>query len=195
MFQKAEYIKSAEKAFDAPDNLPQILIMGRSNVGKSSFINGMTNRKNLARISSTPGKTLLLNFYQIDEKFNLVDAPGYGYARRSKTMSEGFLKMIVNFINDSEPLKGIIILIDFKVGPTDLDMYWIDNVKQSGLPVGVIATKVDKIPKTKRRKQHNLIHHKIGVPVIAVSNTKRINQQRAMTLFEEILDGDQVTDS
>ncbi len=187
MFEKAVYIKSLEYATDAPDNLPQILIMGRSNVGKSSFINGMTNRKNLARTSSTPGKTLLLNFYQIDEIFNLVDAPGYGYAKRSKTMSAGFLKMIVNFINESEPLKGIILLIDFKVGPTDLDIEWLNNVRQSGLPVGVIATKYDKIPKTKRKKQHDKLNDLLNTKVIAVSNTKRINIGGAVNLFKQIL--------
>ncbi len=188
MFDKAEYIKSIENVVDAPDSLPQVLVMGRSNVGKSSFINGLTNRKNLARTSGTPGKTLLLNFYQIDERFNLVDAPGYGYAKRSRTMSENFMRMIVNFINESEPLKGIIVLIDFKVGPTSLDIEWINNVKQSGLPVGVIATKVDQIPKTKRKKQHDIIHKKLGIPVIAISNTKRINQIGAMALFDEILE-------
>ncbi len=187
MFHTSDYIKSASQSTDAPDNLPQILIMGRSNVGKSSFINSLTRRKNLARTSSTPGKTLLLNFFLIDESFYLVDAPGYGYAKRSKTMSRGFIKMIVNFINESEPLKGIIILIDFKVGPTVLDIEWINKVKQSGLPVGVIATKLDKIPKTKRKKQFEMIHQKIGIPIIAVSNTKRINQHLVVELFETIL--------
>lgn len=189
MFEKAAYIKSLEKSKDAPDALPQILIMGRSNVGKSSFINGLTNRKNLARTSSTPGKTLLLNFYLIDERFYLVDAPGYGYAKRSKSMSEGFLRMIVNFINESEPLKGIIMLIDFKVGPTALDIEWFNNVRQSGLPVGVIATKLDQVPKTKRKKQFDMIHEKLGIPVIGLSNTKRINQEGAIKLFEDILNG------
>lgn len=187
MFKTSQYIKSAAKSIDAPDLRPQILIMGRSNVGKSSFINGLTRRKNLARTSSTPGKTLLLNFYLIDENFYIVDAPGYGYARRSKTMSASFIQMIVNFINESAPLKGIIVLIDFKVGPTDQDIKWINNVKQSGLPVGVIATKVDKIPKTRRKKQADMIHKKIGIPVIAVSNTKQINIQQAKLLFEKIL--------
>ncbi len=187
MFHQAAYIKSVEFAKDAPDDLPQILILGRSNVGKSSFINGLTNRKNLARTSATPGKTLLLNFYQIDMRFNLVDAPGYGYTKRSKALSESFLKMIIRFINESPFLKGIIVLIDFKVGPTALDMTWIDHVKQSGLPVGIIATKVDQIPVTKRKKQATLIHQKLGIPIIAISNTKRININLAIQLFETIL--------
>ena len=187
MFEKAVYIKSIENHIDAPNNLPQILIMGRSNVGKSSFINGMTNRKNLARTSSTPGKTLLLNFYQIDEQFNLVDAPGYGYAKRSRSMSAGFIQMIVNFINESEPLKGIIILIDFKVGPTALDIEWISNVEQSGLPIGIIATKADQIPKTKRKKQKDDIEKKLGRSIIAISNTERLNLDAAIHLFENIL--------
>lgn len=187
MFQKAEYIKSLEHHMDAPDTLPQVLIMGRSNVGKSSFINGLTNRKNLARTSSTPGKTLLLNFYKIDESFYLVDAPGYGYAKRAKTMSAKFLQMIVHFINESKPLKGIIALIDFKVGPTNLDLEWIANVKHSGLKVSVIATKVDQIPKTKRKKQQQQIERKLGMSIIPISNTERLNLETVETLFESIL--------
>ena len=116
-----------------------------------------------------------------------MDAPGYGYAKRSRSISESFLKMIIRFINESQPLKGIIVLIDFKVGPTTLDIDWIDQVKQSGLPIGIIATKIDKIPVTKRKKQSLLIHQTLGIPIIGVSNTKRINIHLAKQLFETIL--------
>jgi len=177
MFKQAAYIKSLENIKDRPDDKPQILFLGRSNVGKSSFINSLTNRKNLARTSNTPGKTLLMNFYLIDESFYIVDAPGYGYARRSKSMQQKFIHMIDDFLHQSEQLKLVCLLIDFKVGPTvdDIDMYvYLHNL---GMDVLIIATKLDKIPSTRRNKQNKIILEKLNQPkhFIKVSNTKRIN--------------------
>jgi GTP-binding protein len=177
MFKQAAYIKSLENIIDRPDDKPQVLFLGRSNVGKSSFINSLTNRKNLARTSNTPGKTLLMNFYLIDESFYIVDAPGYGYARRSKSMQQKFVHMIDDFLHQSEQLKLVCLLIDFKVGPTadDIDMYlYLHNL---GMEVLIIATKLDKIPSTRRGKQNKIILEKLNHPqnFIKVSNTKRIN--------------------
>ncbi|HPG43587.1 MAG TPA: ribosome biogenesis GTP-binding protein YihA/YsxC, partial [Acholeplasmataceae bacterium] len=102
MIKQAVYIKSLTNIKDEPEAYPQILLLGRSNVGKSSFINALTNRKNLARVSNTPGKTITLNFYLLDQSFYLVDAPGYGYARRSKSLQDQFIQMIQNFLQDSK---------------------------------------------------------------------------------------------
>ncbi len=187
MFYQSEYIKSLEFAKDQPDDRPQVLLLGRSNVGKSSFINALTNRKQLARISNTPGKTLLMNFYLINESFYLVDAPGYGYARRSKSMQDHFIYMIDGFLKESLSIKLVCLLIDFKVGPTvdDLDMY--QYLQDLGLDVLVIATKLDKIPSTKRFKQEKVIKEKLGQPkhFIKVSNTDKINLDMVRNYFLE----------
>ncbi len=187
MFYQSEYIKSLEFVKDQPDDRPQVLLLGRSNVGKSSFINALTNRKQLARISNTPGKTLLMNFYLINESFYLVDAPGYGYARRSKSMQDHFIYMIDGFLKESLSIKLVCLLIDFKVGPTvdDLDMY--QYLQDLGLDVLVIATKLDKIPSTKRFKQEKVIKEKLGQPkhFIKVSNTDKINLDMVRNYFLE----------
>lgn len=187
MFYQSEYIKSLEFVKDQPDDRPQVLLLGRSNVGKSSFINALTNRKQLARISNTPGKTLLMNFYLINESFYLVDAPGYGYARRSKSMQDHFIYMIDGFLKESLSIKLVCLLIDFKVGPTvdDLDMY--SYLQDLGLDVLVIATKLDKIPSTKRFKQEKVIKEKLGQPkhFMKVSNTDKINLDMVRNYFLE----------
>ncbi len=185
MFNKSEYIKSLEFVIDQPDDRPQVLLLGRSNVGKSSFINAINNRKKLARISNTPGKTLLMNFYLIDELFYMVDAPGYGYARRSKMMQERFVNMIDQFLHESVNLKLVCLLIDFKVGPTDEDIDMYEYLHDLGLNVLVCATKLDKIPTTKRGKQDKAIREKLGNPkhYIKVSNTNKINLDMVRTYF------------
>jgi GTP-binding protein len=165
MIKQARYVKSIVDLKDQPEVLlPQVLLLGRSNVGKSSFINALTNRKNLARISNTPGKTLTLNFYNIDESFYLVDAPGYGYARRSKSMKDDFIMMIENFIMKSDHLKIICLLVDFKVGPTEDDIFTHEFIRNLDRKVLVVATKKDKVPKTHQFKQEKLIKEKLGFP-------------------------------
>lgn len=191
MFNQSEYIKSVEFNSQRPSDLPQVLLLGRSNVGKSSFINGLCNRKNLARISSTPGKTVLLNFYLVDEMFYIVDAPGYGYARRSKVMQQKFVEMIDGFLHESEQLKMVCLLVDFKVGPTVEDIEMYEYLMSMGLPVLVIATKLDKIPSTKRYKQDKKIKELLGNPrqYIKVSSLKKINLNLVQQfMYEHIKD-------
>ncbi|MFA6801209.1 MAG: ribosome biogenesis GTP-binding protein YihA/YsxC [Acholeplasmataceae bacterium] len=185
MFNQSEYIKSLEFVKDQPDDRPQVLMLGRSNVGKSSFINAITNRKKLARISNTPGKTLLMNFYLIDDSFYIVDAPGYGYAKRSKGMQQHFIDMIDQFLHESMSIKFVCLLIDFKVGPTkdDLEMYYY--LQDLGLDILICATKLDKIPTTKRTKQEKLIKDQLHNPknFIKVSSTDKINLDLARQYF------------
>jgi len=166
MIKQAVYVKSVTDLKDEPEGLPQILMIGRSNVGKSSFINALTNRKSLARVSNTPGKTITLNFYLIDQSFYLVDAPGYGYARRSKSMQDQFIIMIQNYIKQSNHLKMICMLIDFKVGPTDDDLFTYQFLIEQNLNVMVVATKKDKVPKTHQFKQEQAIKKILKNPVI-----------------------------
>ncbi|HAX03316.1 MAG TPA: YihA family ribosome biogenesis GTP-binding protein [Acholeplasmataceae bacterium] len=166
MIKQAVYVKSVTDLKDEPEGLPQILMIGRSNVGKSSFINALTNRKSLARVSNTPGKTITLNFYLIDQTFYLVDAPGYGYARRSKSMQDQFIIMIQNYIKQSNHLRMICMLIDFKVGPTDDDLFTYQFLVEQNLNVMVVATKKDKVPKTHQFKQEQAIKKLLKNPVI-----------------------------
>lgn len=164
MIKQAEYIKSIVDLKDEPEQLPQILLLGRSNVGKSTFINTLTNRKNLARTSNTPGKTIALNFYLIDESFYFVDAPGYGYAKRSKSQKDEFVIMLENFLLYSKNLVAVCLLIDFKVGPTVDDIETYEFLKNLGKDIIIVATKKDKIQKTKQQKQEQDIKKRLGNP-------------------------------
>lgn len=177
MIKQAVYVKSITDIKDEPDQLPQILLIGRSNVGKSSFINALTNRKSLARVSNTPGKTITLNFYLLDQSFYLVDAPGYGYARRSKSMQDQFMIMIQNYMKHSESLCLVCMLIDFKIGPTDDDLFTYQFLIEQNVNVMVIATKKDKIPKTHQFKQEQSIKKILKNPVLfyAYSNVTKEN--------------------
>lgn len=158
MIKTAEFIKSITNVSQLPeDDFPQILLLGRSNVGKSSFINAITNRKSLARVSNTPGKTITLNLYLLNHGLYLVDAPGYGYARRSFTTQNEFIKMIQNFIKESEQLVEIFLLVDFKVGPTKDDLEVYQQLIKLGLPIKVICTKYDKVKSSSRLKQQQVI--------------------------------------
>ncbi len=139
------------------DNLPEFLMVGRSNVGKSSFINTLIHRKNFARTSSRPGKTQTLNFYLINEKFYLVDVPGYGYALTSKRTQEKFGKMIEDYLANRENLKHVFMLVDFRHKPTKDDILMYNYLKYFNLPVTIVATKVDKITKGQWDKYKNII--------------------------------------
>ncbi len=177
MIKQAVYVKSITDIKDEPEQLPQILLIGRSNVGKSSFINALTNRKSLARVSNTPGKTITLNFYLLEKSFYLVDAPGYGYARRSKSMQDQFMVMIQNYMKHSNSLRLVCMLIDFKIGPTDDDLFTYQFLVEQNVNVMVIATKKDKIPKTYQYKQEQTIRKIMKNPVLfyAYSNVTKEN--------------------
>lgn len=145
------------------DNLPEFLILGKSNVGKSSFINTLVNRKNLARTSSKPGKTQTLNFYNIDNICYLVDVPGYGYAGVSNKKQEKFGLMIEEYIMNRPNLKHVFLLIDYRHKPAENDLIMYDFLKYYNLPVTVVCTKYDKVKKSARDKQDKLISGIIDV--------------------------------
>ena len=129
--------------------LPEIVLVGKSNVGKSSFINNMINRKALARTSSQPGKTRQINFYNIDSKFYFVDLPGYGYSKMSKVEQEKVGKFIEQYLFNRENISLIVLLIDIRHKPSENDLLMYDYVKNTGLPYIVVTTKADKIAVTK----------------------------------------------
>ncbi|MDC3412492.1 ribosome biogenesis GTP-binding protein YihA/YsxC [Aquibacillus sp. 3ASR75-11] len=150
---QAEIVISAVSKKQYPnDRLPEIALAGRSNVGKSSFINKMIQRKSLARTSSKPGKTQTLNFYKINETFYFVDVPGYGYAKVSKKEREAWGRMIEEYLVERENLRATALVVDIRHEPTVDDVKMYHFLKHHDLRVLVIATKLDKIPKGKRTK-------------------------------------------
>ncbi|AVQ99541.1 ribosome biogenesis GTP-binding protein YihA/YsxC [Oceanobacillus sp. M65] len=147
----AEIVISAVSQKQYPgDRLPEIALAGRSNVGKSSFINKLINRKNLARTSSKPGKTQTLNFYKINDVFYFVDVPGYGYAKVSKKEREKWGVMMEEYFETRETLKAVLLITDIRHEPTNDDIQMYHFLKHYDLRVIIVATKLDKVPKNKR---------------------------------------------
>ncbi|WP_053364257.1 ribosome biogenesis GTP-binding protein YihA/YsxC [Bacillus sp. FJAT-27251] len=154
----ADIVISAVRPSQYPEGaLPEFALAGRSNVGKSSFINKMLNRKALARTSSKPGKTQTLNFFIINEILYFVDVPGYGYAKVSKTERAAWGKMIETYITSREQLKAVILIVDLRHPPSADDKMMYDFLKHYDIPVIVIATKADKIPKSKWQKHVKIV--------------------------------------
>lgn len=153
---KAEIEISAVKKEQYPKtNLPEIALAGRSNVGKSSFINQIIGRKNLVRTSSKPGKTRTLNFYLINDAFYFVDVPGYGYAKVSKREREKWGQMMEEYFETREQLQLVVLIVDLRHEPTREDIQMVEYVNYLNIPLLIVATKLDKIPKTKRERNIN----------------------------------------
>lgn len=153
-----ELIISAVRESQYPeDNKPEFLLIGRSNVGKSSFINTIINRKNYARTSATPGKTQTLNFYKINDEFYLVDAPGYGFAKVRNSLKKKFGLIIENYLKSRENLKMVFLLIDFRHKPTEDDIIMYNYLKYYNIPTTIICTKIDKVSKNNIEKNKNTI--------------------------------------
>ena len=154
-------LSAANKSHYPQDEIPEIALAGRSNVGKSSFINTLLNRKNLARTSGKPGKTQLLNFFNIDDKLRFVDVPGYGYAKVSKTERAKWGKMIEEYLTSRENLRAVVSLVDFRHEPSADDVQMYEFLKYYEIPVIVVATKADKIPRGKWNKHESVIKKKL----------------------------------
>jgi GTP-binding protein len=149
----SDIVISAVRPAQYPEtDLPEFALAGRSNVGKSSFINKMLNRKGLARISSKPGKTQTLNFYLINEILHFVDVPGYGYAKVSKSERAAWGKMIETYITSREQLRAVVLIVDLRHPPTQDDVMMYNFLKHYDIPCVIIATKADKIPRGKWQK-------------------------------------------
>ena len=139
------------------DNKPEFLLVGRSNVGKSSFINTIINRKNYARTSANPGKTQTINFYLVNDEFYLVDAPGYGFANLSKSKQKKFGLMMEDYMTNRKNLKQVFMLIDLRHKPSSDDIMMYNYLKHYKIPVTIVATKTDKIGITLQQKQRTTI--------------------------------------
>ena len=154
-------LSATNKSHYPQDDIPEVALAGRSNVGKSSFINTMLNRKNLARTSGKPGKTQLLNFFNIDDKLRFVDVPGYGYARVSKKEREKWGKMIEEYLTSRENLRAVVSLVDLRHEPSSDDVQMYEFLKYYEIPVILVATKADKIPRGKWNKHESMIKKKL----------------------------------
>ena len=150
---KAEFRCSSERIAQVPkDDLRDIAFIGRSNVGKSSLINMLTGRAGLAKVSGTPGKTHLINHFRIDDAWYLVDLPGYGYARTSKSLSDGFAKIITDYVLRCEKLHFLFVLVDIRLEPQQIDLRFIEMLGEHGVPFGIVFTKADKLSQTQARR-------------------------------------------
>ncbi len=162
--QKAEIIISAVKEEQYPDlNLPEIAIAGRSNVGKSSFINKLLNRKKLARTSGKPGRTRTINFFNIEDTFVFVDVPGYGFAKVSKGELEKWAQMMEHYFSTREELVTAVLLVDFRHKPTAQDIQMYEYLKFLGLPVLIVATKADKVKRGVHNRHMNQVVNTLDV--------------------------------
>lgn len=185
-----EMVISAVRPEQYPeDGYPEFALAGRSNVGKSSFINRMIGRKALARISSKPGKTQTLNFYKIEEQLFFVDVPGYGYAKVSKREREAWGKMIERYFTGREPLKAVVQIIDIRHEPTTDDRMMYDFLKHYNIPVIIIATKADKIPKGKWDKHKKIVKQGLDMdpndPIVVFSSEKGLGYDEAWAEIEK----------
>lgn len=157
-------------------NTTEVGLIGRSNVGKSSLINALTNNNKMAKTSSTPGKTITLNYFNVNKDFYLVDLPGYGYARRSKELYKTWVGVLERFMTENEKLQHMILIIDFKVGPTNDDLDMVDYLVHHQIPFSIIASKLDKVKINDRKKQKEKISEKLGgLDFITYSVTKNVN--------------------
>ncbi|HBO83453.1 MAG: YihA family ribosome biogenesis GTP-binding protein [Deltaproteobacteria bacterium GWC2_42_11] len=178
--KSSEFILSAVSSSHYPkDNLPDIAIVGRSNVGKSSLINTIVNRKSLAKTSSTPGKTRGINFYRINNRFYLVDLPGYGFAKASRDERRSLKAMVEEYFSKRENIKGVLVLLDVRHKPDEKDINVFEWLKHTNIPVTTVITKVDKISRNALQKHIEIIKKSAlsenPVPFSAITKTGKID--------------------
>ncbi len=173
------------------DHKNEFLLVGRSNVGKSSFINTLINRKNFARTSAKPGKTQTLNFYLVNDYFYLVDAPGYGFAKVNKQLKDKFGLIMEGYLESRENLKMVFMLIDFRHKPTEDDILMYNYLKHYNIPTTIICTKIDKVSKNAHEKQINIITKSLGIDrenIILFSSVTKMGRQEVYNKLVETLD-------
>lgn len=196
---KTSFLTSAANKSGWPETgKPEIVVVGRSNVGKSSFINALTNRKRLAYVGNTPGKTQLINFFDVDSKWCLVDVPGYGYAKLSKSQLQKMGKMMDEYFADRNELTCVVSLVDARHEPTADDGDMINYLKSSGHPVIVAATKIDKVPKTKRPAALRKISQKLQLPlknIFPVSSLEKTGLEEVYEAMQKYLFPEQAEES
>ena len=175
-----------------PENMYEIAFAGRSNVGKSSLLNLLTNRKNLARVSGNPGKTRTINFFLINDEFRIVDLPGYGYAKVSKSVSQGWGEMMETYLSGRPNLLKVVQLVDIRHAPSKQDIEMYNYLKHYGLDGIVVATKADKISRNQMQKQIKLIRDTLNLTkedkVIPVSSLKKTGHDVLLDEMSNLLE-------
>lgn len=194
IIKKSDFVTSAVKPNQYPiDDRPEIAFVGRSNVGKSSIINALTNRRHLAKVSGTPGKTRLINFFIINDSFYLVDLPGYGYAKVSKTEKASWGKIIEDYLIKRETLKRVVLLVDCRHTPTGDDILMHEWIKHYGYDVIVVATKSDKLTKNELRKSEKVIRETLKLSnedtLLYYSSLKKDGTENILNaLFDDLIE-------
>ena len=187
----AKFIKSASKKDEFIfDDLPQIAIVGRSNVGKSSLINLLTNNSKMAKTSSTPGRTRLVNYFNVNNQFYLVDLPGYGYHKASKSIANAWDSVMNDYFVDNEKLKLVFVLLDSRIEPTELDKQMLDYLAEYEIPAVIIMTKTDKISRSEVFQNMAKISKEVRFNkdlIVATSALKKQGVERIETLLDEYL--------
>ena len=170
---------------------PEFLLVGKSNVGKSSFINAILSRKNLAYTSSRPGKTQTLNFYGVNDSFYLIDVPGYGYAAVDKKTQAKFGMMIEEYLEKREELKRVFMLIDYRHKPSEDDLLMYNFLKYYNLPVTVVATKADKVPDSQKQKNLKIILDTmdlvVGDDLVVFSSNTKLGVKEVVKKIEDLV--------
>ena len=173
------------------EELPEIAFAGRSNVGKSSLINSLLNRKNLARTSSSPGKTVTINFYIINEMFYLVDLPGYGYAKASLQERTKWGKMIEKYLSTRDVLRAVVLLVDIRHAPTKDDVMMYEWIVANGLKPIIVATKLDKIKRSQKDKNLKIVRETLGaekdVKIVPYSSETKAGRDELLMILNELL--------
>ena len=190
--KKAVFLKSSHQPSQCPPSKkPEYAFIGRSNVGKSSLINMITNHGTLAKTSGTPGKTQLINHFEIDDSWFLVDLPGYGYARVSKVQRANFQKKIENYLTERTNLLCTFVLVDSRHAPQKVDLEFMEWMGQNGLPFAIVYTKTDKLTPT-QREENRIVYNKTLLetweslpPQFDTSATKKEGKEGILKLIEE----------
>jgi len=192
--KKAEFLISSPRVEQCPNSQqPEFAFIGRSNVGKSSLINMLTGNNKLAKTSATPGKTMLINHFTINDEWQLIDLPGYGYAKRSKKETENLQKMITGYILQREQMVNLFLLIDSRLDPQKIDLEFIEFLGEHGVPFSIVFTKADKLSKNKLACNVQLYLNKLlqdweELPPHFVSSAEtKLGRQEILDYIEEIM--------
>ena len=193
IIKEAELEAVAVKASQYPaDDTPEIAFAGRSNVGKSSLLNLLTNRKSLARVSGSPGKTRTINFYRVNKQFRIVDLPGYGYAKVSKSMSKDWGPMMEEYFQKRQGLKKVIQLVDIRHAPSAQDVQMYEYLRHYGFDGIVVATKADNVSRNEMQKCISVIRKTLQLNpediVIPISSLKRSGHDKLLDVMEALLE-------